>query len=825
MKRALSRALTGARGRIRSYNSPGKNACHFSIASPVNSFLTSWVTPGSSLRRVADTTYVGRPKQGRIWEYYNDLALSNSSTSPLSAFTPSVDEDSEFSLLATHDPTVYCGTQCKTLNLMPGDVIEAIDRQGVITFAVVVNPSLSSTTVSAYTLNGTTVHVAKRSVSFLLRGLIRSDFLHFAQSSDQEYRLYTTVQNIVTDFIYKSLQLAPRLEPYVHIAYARHALSNRVRGIDFITIVQDVMQASRQSEWDSLLSSFALYLCLNHPKSGFGRIPDTNDIVVIPESMMDNYSNVSTLLDNNDSGRVLSTFKSNIEAGTVNDSDSRMLIDFLKGYIIMPNPRHESTVSLILSTIYPHRDSDTWLTSVSSAHELLDSIGAWTDNTNPFNHQNIRWNNDANGTEFTDRLNLALNSKDYAHRKRWNTQLTPVYSFKGHDDIGVSIDTSKRDLWTLHIHLIDVNSWIRPDPILLDMLMGRAKSWCCGPRLLPTWFSDRVGFNANGPKRCVTFSVDILPWDPTNWNSRAMDVTLTLVDNVCVLNPSSVESTMGWQSRHSQWPDILESVRSGVNSEAKIDLSRDERLFLSNLKSILEKHSWWRTEHNAITEDDDIFSTANIINEMRICAGKMCALIGNRHQLHLPFRTPHGANVVSGTLPPQEVSELGLPDGYVDVGSPFDNVVSIVAQSTLRWFSDMRHLHQGGKQTDVEVSIILDKIYRQESWANSSKREMDFRLIEAQTSLIDYYDDRLKRYERLNTLGQELHEYGGVYVFRCTILEDGEHPNITRAYCHELEMTVEIKLSPATFVTQGDRVVCNEIIVFSPVDGLLVLGL
>lgn len=708
---------------------------------------------------------------------------------------------------------------------MPGDVIEAIDREGGITFAVVVNPALSSTAVSASTLNGTTVHIPKRSVSFVMRGLIRPDFLHFAQSSDQEYHLYTTVHNIVTEFIHKSLQLVPRLEPYVHIAYARHALANRIRGIDFTSIVQDVMQASRQDKWDSLQSSFALYLCLNHPMSGFGRIPDTNDIVVIPERMMDNYSNVSTLLYSNDSARVLYTFKSNIEAGTLDDSESRMLIDFLKGYIIMPNPRHEATVSLILSTIYPHRDSDTWLTSVSSVHELLDSIGAWAGNTNPFNDQNIRWDNDTNDTEVTDGFKYVLRSKDYAYRNKFDHDLNSIYCFKGHEDIGLSIDTSKRDLWTLHIHLVDVSTWIRPDTGLLDMLMGRAKSWSSGPRLLPSWFTDQVGLGAWGMKRCITLSVDILPWDPTNWDSKAMDVTLTSFKKVHFLDPSSVESTMGWQNRHSHWPDILESVRTGINSDANIDLTRDQRLFLANLRTLMQKHSWWRKDHNANTERDDVFATASIMNEIRICAGKICAIIGNRHQLPLPYRTAHGTNAVSDSLPPQEVSELGLPDGYVDISSPFDNVVSIVAQSTLRWFSDMRYLHQGGKESDVEVSVILDKIYQQESWASSSKRKLDFRLIEAQSSLIDYYGDRLNRYERLNTLRRELHEYGGVYVFRCTVLEDGEHPNITRAYCHELEMTVDIKLSPATFVTEGDRVVCNEIIVFSPVEGLLVLGL
>jgi hypothetical protein len=827
------------------------------IESNGNSFLRFTPLPNKWSRRSPNETYTGRPKRAPSLSYYKHMVDVKNLPAPshldVNILRRLINDDPQ--------PVCFTGADCTKISLIPGDMVETCTRDGQTSFGVVTTYCSLPSYVPVFSMDGIVTQIKCAHITAIFRGTYKPKVvwsLFEMVSSDDVNKLQTHLCAHMKLFVKSSLNRMNKIAPFLQSAYAHVASSNSVVGVSLSDISSRILKAMRSDNSLSPELMFAVYLSMSVQNLNFARPCSKSPFVAIAEQSVDSITKIMQYLTDHELTSYVNTFSRLISGSEDKPVVREMghIIRFLQHYVVFADSRLEDAVSAVLSKVYPDRDSDVWLTAPSSVQTLLCDAGL-TSKTDPFLVPgSVAWPVDGGLTDGLDEAirrsirNRKRNKKSY-DRTIFGNKL-PVYYFQQADDIGFSLDQQRPDLWTLYIHIPDLATKLSSDNLGVLLLTKRAKSWNCDNgkfALFPESSRDEFAFSQQRPTDCLTMSIKIPVRQPFSWTMQDAEIKLTSIFNPRMLDGEELDNL--WEAKET----IATELR---------DVSRSDSRTINELRSFFDKHFWHRIQQGAIydapmsaqtfsahqEETLTIFKSDHIIREARLCAGSICSLYSTRNQVRVPFvkqglrlstsaerrdfdnltaeRRSSGCSsledriMVERYLGPEEISNmpmphvgLGLHDGFVDIAHPFDDMGSLAAQ----W--PLCHYLEANKERHEDISRLkLRKLQDDGSWNVYIENN-----IQPQREFIDIFVKKLNTYKALRRLEEELRQSRSYYIFRCRITEETRFPDIGKAFCHDLGLTVNVALLPGTSVHIGDTLICTEIVELDPVDGLLVLGM
>lgn len=774
--------------------------------------------------------YTGRPQLPSGIEYYENFTQNNALPKKVEI------EKKIINMIHNNDPfsmsQAAVGSEC--LGVAEGDFVEVCFRTGGIESGVVLSRE-SDGSVLLYTIDGRKIRVKESFVSFALAGLVNKKALDLVLDSTKNSIIpLEHLSHYLKLFIRTSINIATKLEPYLDVIYANHAKSEGIHGISLNQLTQELFNSARVNNTAQKYSAamlFSVYLLLKKSSdTPFGRFsPRSTEFFPLSEKYIESKNKVNERLRDCGKG-----FLEELQSSNYNDKD---LASILKGYLIYPDPSLIPTINTIMSSIYPHKDSDNWLTSPSSVYKMLRETKLIRPTENPLlspeGNSNFWWSSSSSthGGEAYDGVRSSLESLLNRSSLREKTTITPieweaelpVYVFSHSKDIAYSIDIQKSDSWTLYIHILDVAHLIGfEDRKILEKLEYRGKSVYLQTDeyyrpLFPTSFQNEFGFSSEQTSsvNCITLSVKIEPWNRTNWNAHDVDIFPTIIPNFLYFETEDLDLSMGWRYEYIG-DEIFNSQDLLNDKDSMVTISRLNRYALSTLREIMESFSWERTD-DSLPPYTKTFENYNlnwysgsrkVTQEARICANRICQLYSQKHH--------------------ENVSLV-----ETDIGYPMDHLVSLIPQWQLQNYFERQQLTKpNNNDNDDEINDnfkLLTKKFNTNDLKSYYKDK-----ISPQNSLMDHLYKRFYRYHKLSNLEDNIRRSNRLYIFRCTMKQEEaphgssfvQYPDIALAYCEELGMEVEVALSvPGAKLYNGDRILCNQILELSPIDGLLVLSL
>lgn len=190
-------------------------------------------------------------------------------------------------------------------------------------------------------------------------------------------------------------------------------------------------------------------------------------------------------------------------------------------------------------------------------------------------------------------------------------------------------------------------------------------------------------------------------------------------------------------------------------------------------------------------------------------AGRIAGIFFKHKQIEAPFLVSnHGREVVSNAAGYHD--RMGC-DAYVPIARPLDSSLALLAQKKILGTSVPTLYYSGRKRPPLEAKL-----------SETLLPGLD---------LVAHFEER-DRYQRaLKSLEAELQESPIFHIFRCVLLQSGRsrqssEAQIIRAYCHDLDLDVDVVLpAHSEPVFAGDQVICTEILELDPLFGVFVVSL
>lgn len=708
--------------------------------------------------------YTGRPKLDYGIEYYSRMS--------------SMPETYDREVLhmvhtgSSDSATFLMGRNCRRY-MKAGDFVETVTREGHVESGVVLHHDKE--VITLHTADGRTIEVLSALVTFTLKNLVNRTFMDCLDEDDSPSSpLLLHLSNYLKLFIRSAINLSVQMKPYMEVVYAQTAFPKGIRGVSFDQIVRDLFENARI--YKPLSPSMVLCAYLLLKESRFGRFSaDSPEFFPLPE-------------------------------------ENEEMDDVLRSYLIYPDPKLQPIVNKTMSEMYPERDTDSWLTAPSSVYQMLRETDKSDEAPLLAKGSNFWKTGDGNIVDdVEERLNSVLyeglRKKSMLVHREWNK--LPVYAFSHSDDIAFSLDMQKPDSWIMYFHVIDLSHNISfHDSNLLSLLQYRGKTVRLkeGVRsLFPESFRFNTGFTHGKKKdiKCLTFSVEIRPWEPVEWNMDQVNAQFTSINNSVIeyFDGGKLDKSMGW--KYERIGDELFNILDITEDKSSLlTINRETRYHLTTLREIIEKHYWKRMDaaeipSNVRTFEDETLNwhsgSRKVVQEARICAGHLCSLFGLRERVRTPSID----------------QSLGLPS-YTEVGYPLDSLSSMIPQWQIRNLFERLAFQE-------DRALILTRPTDIDTYINEK--------IKPQDSLIDYLYNRIQLFHKLNDLQNRIRQTSGYCIFRCIVKDDAQYPHIASAFCQELDMNVEVVLIPDAKLYAGDRILCNQIKEISPIEGLLVLSI
>ncbi|ANB15329.1 hypothetical protein AWJ20_2956 [Sugiyamaella lignohabitans] len=833
-----------------------------------------------------DQIYTGRPKNTiPSLAYYSEISETNGfdlepSTDAGQKLFKQIESEAVINRsIGSVSVTSFIGSECYRTDVLPGDMVEVCSRDGHTTFGMILAVDDSATMADVLSVDGAyfrlslkcSSHSLSSKLTLILRGLITPSKLSQYTSIPESKDIYMHFMNIV---IKDALALVPLLSPYLQPVYAYLAQPDTLQATNLEYITRNMISASRNalerkvnpSPISQISLRLATYLSACGNNLRFARLSVDSPVVAVSERAFDAIVKIMHYLTDQELSSYINAFKelllTPVKPNLSQHTDSMPtpsglspIITFLQSYVISPDPRLSDAVRSILSKLYRERDSEIWLSSPSSVHKLLSEAGASVKDE-PFSVKGgLAWSSDSKQND----LHKIFERQFKKHRRpkgffenRITWEKLPVYRLGGEKDIGFSLEKTSAGTFKFFIHFPDFTSVLQQDEPAVKTLMKIGKSWIAPfgvQSLFPKTFVD--AFREDCLTKSWTVSVNIPSLDADLLEHTSCEVTQTYI-------PKKLQTDV-----HLPSDDGL-IVTSDIVRDHNHGLSREHVLRIRSICSLLENTFWSRINNGSVfdfpmssrsyypVEIDSSqskldFTLRDIIRESRILTGILVGNFGALNQLPLPYlrqgrgqtgemhryckeRRSKGSISTSDRILaesfltneriskfPGPYAGLGIADAYVHIGSPFEDTLSLYSQWVLR-----EHLQRKNMVTNNDDEAVLNRNLLRNKEISSAYMESQ---IYAQRDLVTYFYEKLKRYNALRRLEDELRVSNNYYIFRCEIVEDAQFPDMAIAYCHDLNLLVDVVLYPDSSVSSGDTVLCTEIIELTPVDGLLVLGL
>lgn len=754
----------------------------------------------------------------------------------------------------------YVGSHvCRKVFLETGDLVEVVQRDGTTSFGVVVHENgrpllLCSDSKDPRPFN-------KSMVSFIIKNVYQDKAID-KYLRDQDSRslfiahLATHLHLLLRDSLVMALKISPKRLPPV--------LSQNSRISNLSAISLDFAAKSMHQFHTRPLELSTTRLLATYFSLAFQSLRSSRPSVATPFLTLSSssYAAIGKIMNNlahHELDHFVGTLKHRINGtheGLPKENLGPLLV-FLHQYILCPDLRLAPAVSTLLSRIYPEADSDSWLTAPSSVFKMLSQAGL-ADPEDPFlsSAYGVFWksNNKAASSQLTDDLESTI--VDLYNPQHKSVGLgcattiadssTKFFTFIQASDIAFSIsfneragssyfqtnnDFSKTATGLLQIILPDMTKLGDSSSEILSAICRRCKSVELPQgvfHLLPSVVRDDLLFK-EGPSTRNTLCFQI-PFETSgegfqlDWSSSHAE--MVVLDGNPIFQVDAREINGDNKSEHAELDYAYQIFKSFF-------AQRIERGAIDDFSQASQPYSF-PLYHSPYT-------AFHMIQEARVTAGRIfgehCAKNGiSTFYLSQKLRPDSSGDElekltvsrqIDGTLK-ESMRALAAPyyglesysedshsehaglgcSSYVDIGSPFDNCMHILAQY------DFVHAASIDRSPRAKVRGLVNAF------------STHINNIVSQEQLIACLKSRLVEYYKLNQLEKELHGSSqGYYIFRCVITDDAEYPSLARGYCHELGMEVDISLVPGTKVNRGNTVVCTEIVELNTVDGLLVVGL
>lgn len=809
-----------------------------------------WISP-SIFTNDNKKLYTGR------FKYLKNLKVYQNASAQLKKIDRKKNIKKVDDTLKHSDAHAIVGKHCSKLRYKAGDFVEIRNRDGSIVIGLVSNdePQQDSDLISALnkikvsTLNehlAEVVDVDKRNVAFVLRGV-------FPSASENS-------KNLLKMLINDALSLANKMNAYWRVSYAQLARQSTIQALDINLLIEKAFKATRESSrYNAKLGVKLLagYIGLtNNEPSFFSREGNNTPLFA----------------------------KSEIAVEGEEELGDRNVPAFLRHYTAFPNSTDEQLVCEVLNKdeVGPDNVYDEYVSKDKPRHSLMfpGSI-TWEDKRGKLI--------DDLETAIGKSLMVKKKSKDAVIRKKIDKRVYVFQPFGdialSIEDSSKSTAPARDDTYKLEIHIPDLSHITSESIGLMNQLILRNKSIRIDGKLkslIPEKLQTQVTFlkNTHRYKHAITVSVHINKRDPTIWQMDNIEFTKIKISKI--YDPDQVELALGWKYRTVG--DQVFNEADFFQQNEFLDLEGDEMAELMILREVLDQLHFKRiqqpftaysyTPPHASTFDLPVGNLEaetidRMVREARIVAGQVTALFATRNSIVLPFITQPAntstfENLSSNPKTQQLICEaaglgneeilarvgahygLGALTGYVSVAFPFDNILDLYSQWRLRESIGRVSLLYPEKKPHFGAAAAVEEKDAEEQEEDKDENNSTNALIDvfhlgrrrkrastmeiinstkAQAELIDWYTKRVRNFN-FQTQLQKYLKNEKYFIFRCTILQTTNYPQLAAAYCEELDTTVEVALNSATdHVNAGDRIVCNQILEQKPIENLFVLSI
>lgn len=813
-------------------------------------------TPLPNKMSNGEPVYTGRPLGSSDLSYYTRHLETQP---PLSRKKLHLELMKILSIALDETKTTYVGSYiCRKVFLETGDLIEVVQRDGNTCFGVVVYEDgqpllLCSDSKDPRPFN-------KSTISFIMKNVYQGKALT-KYLSDQDSRsifiahLTTHLHLLLRDSLVMALKISAKRLPPV--------LSQSSRTFNLSAVSLDIAAQSMHKYHTRSLKLSTTRLLATYFSLAFQSLRSSRPSISTPFVALSapSYAAVDKIMNNlahHELDHFVDTLKHRINGTNEGFSEGALgpLLVFLHHYILCPDLRLAPAVSTLLSRVYPEADSDSWLTAPSSVFKMLSQAGL-ADPEDPFlsSAYGIFWKSKSSTTicQLADDLeSTVVDLYDPDHKSiglQYSTTIADskarFFTFTQASDIAfsVSLDGSAgSNYFQTNNELSDTVSGllqiILPDMTKLGDISSEMLSAICRRcksvelpqgvfHLLPSVIRDDLLFKEG----------------PSMRNVFRLQIPFEISDSRFQLDWSSSHAEMVLLDRN---PIISVDAREidGDNMSEYSELGHAYRIFKNCFEERIERGAIDDFSQSAQPYSFSLYHSSytafHMIQEARITAGRIFGQYCANNGIPAVYLSQKclsdssGEELskltvsrrINGTLK-ESMRALAAPyygiesysedshsehvglgcSSYVDLGSPLDNCMHILAQYDF-----------------VHAASINRSFRRRARGIDSSATHISS--IIAREQLIACLKAKLVEFYKLSQLEKELHgPFQGYYIFRCVITGDAEYPSLAKGYCHELGMEVDISLAPGTKVNSGNTVVCTEILELNTVDGLLVVGL